>query len=354
MIRVATAADAATWLAGQSCSCGARQFAREPVLANDRDIPVLRYGGCTRCMQPPHLDARLPEVIEVAIAGKHALDPTVVGAIAPLVIAGFDEYASGPPEHIDTSAISLGPEWSLVEWLRGSFAFGQARCVRRDGVRAVATFSRPPAAPLARVTEQLKLTAPGVTPILELRQAGEYAVLLEAEPRGLPLATPMFPVTLDVALAVVGKLLDIVRDTAGRGEVLHGLRPELVYVDRDLSVGVVPRAERFATAAPASRDLEAESPFAAFYGGPETLRGNPATAAYDVFSCCAILLFLVTRRPPFPGAGPMQQMVAMMSGPPALPAALDPRTAQLVRAGLDPDPSKRPSAKDLASSIILS
>ena len=71
-------------------------------------------------MQPPHLDARLPEAIEVAIAGKHVLDPSVVGAIAPLVIAGFDEYASGPPEHIDTSAISLGPEWSLVEWLGGA------------------------------------------------------------------------------------------------------------------------------------------------------------------------------------------------------------------------------------------
>lgn len=72
-------------------------------------------------MQPPLFDARLPEPTEVAITGKHALDPSVVGAIAQPVMAGFPEYAGGPPERIDTSAISLGPDWSLVEWLRGSY-----------------------------------------------------------------------------------------------------------------------------------------------------------------------------------------------------------------------------------------
>jgi hypothetical protein len=65
-------------------------------------------------------------------------------------------------------------------------------------------------------------------------------------------------------------------------------------------------------------------------------------------------VFLLTRRQPYPGAGYMQQMAAMMKSPPELPAALDPRTAQLIRAGLDPNPAKRPSVRDIASSIVVS
>ena len=354
MTRVASAADAATWLAAQSCSCGARQLSRDPVLAEHGGTLVLRFSGCARCMQPPHVDARLPEAIERAAAGKHVLDPDVVGAIAPLLRAGFPDYAGPAPERIDTSFVSLGADWQIVEWLRGSFGYGQARCVRRDGVRALATFSRAPDASLARITEQLRLTARGVTPILDLRMAGDYAVLLEAEPAGVALATPMFPLALDVALVVLGKLLDVVADAAGRNEVLHGLRPELVFVDTALAVTVAPRAERFAMTAPESRDLSPESPFEALYCGPETVQGGKPTSAHDVFSACAIFLFMLTRRPPFAGAGPMQQMMAMLKGPPALPAALDPRTAQLVLAGLDPDPAKRPAARDIASAIVVS
>ena len=255
---------------------------------------------------------------------------------------------------IDTSLVSLGPDWRITDWLRGSFGYGQARCVRRDGARALATFARPPAQPLARAIESLKLTGRGVAPVLDARIAGDYAVLFEAEPAGDPLSAPMPPLVLDTALVVLGKLLEIVRDAASRGEVLQGLRPELVYIDRDLDVGVAPRAERFAMLAPPSRDLEPESPFAALYCGPETVQGTKATSAYDVFSCCAIFVFMLTREQPYPGGNVMEQVMAMMQGPPALPASLDPRTAQLVRAGLDPDPAKRPSARDIASAIMTS
>jgi hypothetical protein len=354
MTRVASAADAATWLAAQTCHCGARQFARDPALADQGGTLVLRFAGCTRCMQPPYVDARLPEAVERAVAGMHALDPQLVARLGPFITAGFPDYAGPPPESIDTTLVSLGPDWRIAEWLRGSFGYGQARLLRSDGARALATFARPPAISFERVGEQLKLTARGVVPILDLRTAGDYAVLLEAEPTGVSLAAPRFPLVLDLALVVLGKLLDVVADAAQRGEVLRGLRPELVYIDRDLGVGVAPRAERFAMMAPESRDLAPQSPFEALYCGPETVRGTKLTTAYDVFSCCAIFVFLLTRRQPYPGQGYMSQIAAMLQGPPALPQGLDPRTAELIRAGLDPEPTKRPSAREIASAIVVS
>jgi hypothetical protein len=50
----------------------------------------------------------------------------------------------------------------------------------------------------------------------------------------------------------------------------------------------------------------------------------------------------------------MYQIAAMMQGPPALPATLDPRTAELVRAGLSPDPKQRPTARELAAAVVVS
>ena len=128
-------------------------------------------------------------------------------------------------------ASAIGPDWTIAEWLRGSLGYGQARCVRRDGVRALATFSRAQAQSLDRVTQKLKVSARGVVPMLDVRTAGDYAVLFEAEPPGLPLATAMFPLHVDVAAQLFGKLLEIVAD----GERMP-VRPHWhtdVYEERD-------------------------------------------------------------------------------------------------------------------------
>ncbi len=351
-MRVTSGADVSSWLATQTCACGARTFATDPVLAEQDGTLVLRFAGCSVCHEPPHFDVRLPEPLERAVAGKHVLDPDVIALIAPFVATSFPAYAAAPPEAINTSSLDLGP-WRVVEWLRGSFAYGQARCMRADGARALATFTRMPAQPLERIATSLADGARGVTPILDVRSAGDYAVLFEAEPSGTPLSTAMFPLALDLALLVFGKLLEIASDAAAAGDVLQGLRPELVYLGRGATLIAAPRAERFAMLSPSMRD-DTTSPFEVLYCGPETVQGGKVSPAYDVFSCCAMFLFLLTRQPPFPGASVMHQVASMLKGPPALPAALDPRTAELVRAGLDPDPKRRPSARDLAASVVVS
>ena len=114
-MRVASAADVASWLASQTCRCGARAFAADPVLAERGGTLVVRIAGCTRCGEPAYVDAELPEPIERAVAGKHVLDPSAIALLAPFVANGFPDYAGPPPETIDMSAITMPPGWRVVD-----------------------------------------------------------------------------------------------------------------------------------------------------------------------------------------------------------------------------------------------
>jgi hypothetical protein len=353
-MRVASAADVASWLAAHGCRCGARAFAADPVLVERDGTLGLRVGGCAKCGEPAYFDAELPEPIERAVAGMHVLDPSAITLLAPFVANGFPDYAGPEPSTIRIANIAMPKRWRIVEWLRGSFGWGHARCLRDDGVRALATFITAPRKSLDRIVSSLALQTRNVAPILDAHLMGEYAVLFEAEPSGVPLSTSMFPLALDLGLVVFGKLLDIASDAAASGEVLMGLRPELLYLDRSLVVAAVPRGDRFAANAPQSRDLNPPPAFDTLYFAPEMLNDVKMTPAHDVFSCCAIFVFLLTRRSPFAGPSFMDQIAAMLAGPPTLPAALDPRTAELVRAGLSPDPKQRPSARELAAAMVVS
>ncbi|MBL0213633.1 MAG: hypothetical protein IPQ07_07110 [Myxococcales bacterium] len=52
----------------------------------------------------------------------------------------------------------------------------------------------------------------------------------------------MFPIPPEVALGVLGGIAEILERAAAAGEVLGGIRPELVYVGPDLEVtGIAPR-----------------------------------------------------------------------------------------------------------------
>jgi hypothetical protein len=362
-VQIHSEADAVAWLAKQSCACGRRQLGRDPVLVDDGGALVLRYAGCSSCHEPAYYDARLPDELQARaaqIAGStRVLEPELIAVLAPWVATAFPRYAPSRTAALESSADSLGlvaslrPDWSISEWLRGSLGYGQARCLRSDGVRAIATFTRPQTQPLERVTSKLKLTALGVAPMLDIRTAGDYSVLFEQEPTGLPLSTAMFPLHVDQAALLFGKLLAIVADAHARGELLRGVRPETIYIAHDLVVSVVPRGELFAGGAQQSKDLNPTYPFPAIYQAPDTMSGKP-TPASDVFSCCAVLLFALTRKTPYDAPSPTWQLGAMMSGPPPLPAGLDSRLAELVSAGLDPDPAKRPTALELASVLAAS
>ena len=86
------------------------------------------------------------------------------------------------------------------------------------------------------------------------------------------------------------------------------------------------------------------------YLAPEILYGDDATTASDVHSWAATMVFACTGRPPF-GTGPAFAVMDRvrrgehdLSG---VPSALLP----LVRSGLDPDPSRRPTTAELWSAL---
>jgi hypothetical protein len=84
------------------------------------------------------------------------------------------------------------------------------------------------------------------------------------------------------------------------------------------------------------------------YMAPEQLRGEPATAAIDVFAWASVVAYAATGRPPFgTGGGAMH---AVVFGEPDLGDLADPLRA-LVVAAFHKDPAARPSAAELVEGL---
>jgi serine/threonine protein kinase len=243
----------------------------------------------------------------------------------------------------------VNADWELVAWLRGSTGHGQGRYVHKDGTRALVTFTRPPAIPVDELTRRLQRTTEGVAPLLAIELTDERAIMYEHEPNGAPLSAPMSPLSPDDALAVLRGIAAILARAAEAGEVLGGIRPELVYVGPELQItGIAPRAELLAGTTVPPLDLLPSSPFDAMYGSPELLGGGPLTPAADLYSACSLFLYVVTRSAPFgSGDGVIAQFLAMQRGAPEIPSSVPASIAAVVRAGLAVDPASRPSAQEL-------
>jgi ADP-ribosylglycohydrolase len=274
-------------------------------------------------------------------------DPAVIAQLAPYVAIAFPEYGDAPVAA--SPSIALGG-WQVVDWLRGGITAGQAR-VRKDGETAIATFA---AARGASYADRVGGVA-GVVPLREVvsvEHDGELiSALIEAEPPGVPLSTPALPLRGRAALPVFAQLVALIEAAAASGVVLAGLRPEGIYVTRGptslVVSGVLPRADGFLVDPTASR---VTMPFTSLHAAPEVTRGGALTAAADVFSACSVYVFMTQRRSIYQ-AVPVADSLrtpAPMNVAVELTGALDPEVEKAIRAGLDVDPSKRPSAADIA------
>jgi hypothetical protein len=361
MRRVASAAELRNYLEQQTCACGQRAYGAIPVLVDRDDTLQLEVAGCASCGQPPVISVGLPAdrerpAADVPQGATRAADPRVILSLAPLVAAGFPELASSEEQiwsgrRTSYDQLPTSPGWRIVEWLRGSTAHGQARMQHDDGTRALGTYIESQTASSDTLLRTLHHAARDVADLIGIRTLGGHTLMLEAEPAGVPLSTPMFPLALPVGLALFAQLAKLAAGAAEHGEVLRGLRPELVYIDRSgdrLSVTTAPRAERFASTMRESLDLGPLFPFESMYEAPELVRGERVGIAADVFSACATFVYAMQRRSPFgpPGVMPAQ-LAAIITGLnhdlPQLPAAID----AIVRAGLHPDPTGRPTAAEL-------
>jgi serine/threonine-protein kinase len=92
------------------------------------------------------------------------------------------------------------------------------------------------------------------------------------------------------------------------------------------------------------------------YMAPEQARGDPVTAAADVFSWGATVYQAVAGILPDQAPTPVEQVVRRASGEPMTPLTdsaphADPRLAQLVMAALAPEPARRPSARQIVDRL---
>ncbi|TQS40792.1 protein kinase domain-containing protein [Cryptosporangium phraense] len=88
------------------------------------------------------------------------------------------------------------------------------------------------------------------------------------------------------------------------------------------------------------------------YMAPEQFRGEPVTAATDVYAWGAAVCFAGTGRPPF-GVGPPEVMLfKTLESEPNL-EGLDPALRNLVAAALRKDPARRPRTAEILSGLTL-
>ncbi len=227
-----------------------------------------------------------------------ALDARSVLQLAPFVGLAFPQL---PGERGPSAAAPAELAGMRVQaWLRGSTDFGQARVLDPHGRAFIATVGPP-------------------------------SPVIEAEPPGLPLSIPMLPLRSRHAVPLLVQLLQAVRAAADVGRPIVHLSPELVYIANESGplriTGILSQGDVAALATDRARRL-AWIPQAMSCAAPEIIAGAQPTMMSGIYSACALYLFLCNR-----------------NDSRNVPALLDKAVADVVRAGLQPDPMMRPPAR---------
>jgi hypothetical protein len=197
------------------------------------------------------------------------------------------------------------------------------------------------------------LDHPGIVPLIELIDDGDDVVLVMPYLSGGSLYDRVVktgPLGPDEVMSIADRLLDALAAAHRQGVVHRDIKPENVL----FTVDGQPRLVDFGVARTTEHTpgLTATSMVVGTPGfmAPEQARGEPASAAADVFSLAATLLFAVTGEGPFgpPGMDPRLLMNRSAAGRVArVPRDLPPDLRALLHAGLQKHPARRPSAAGL-------
>jgi ADP-ribosyl-[dinitrogen reductase] hydrolase len=288
-------------------------------------------------------------------------DPRVMAVFAPLVTRAYPDLASTAEDWLKPTSSPM-KRWNLagvriVQRLRGNTDFVQYRGYLDDGTPVIVTTTgRRDGAP-PQLTDAQRLALPGLAPVGGVTgfddQGAPAQALLELEPAGVPLATPGYPMYGSQALPLVAQLLTIIDAAAAAGHVYRTLRPEHVYAATlqggPRITGVLARGDDFVV--PSRSELRT-FPYRAVFASPEVLLlppRHPVSPASDVFSVCAIAVFLLQRRTPFESRDQSLggQMMSIGAGAQSLSLGVSDRVNDAIQAGLALDPAKRPTARQL-------
>lgn len=167
---------------------------------------------------------------------------------------------------------------------------------------------------------------------------GPYLIMELVE--GPTLASPGREIGPSEAVSIGAQLADALAAVHGAGVVHRDVKPaNVILAER----GPCLTDFGIASMGDVARDLTQTGMIIATptYAAPEVLAGETPSPASDVFSLCALVYGLLKGVPPYEGTD-------RTSPPPTLD---DPFVDAVIRSGLDGDPTRRPSAGELAAQL---
>lgn len=198
-----------------------------------------------------------------------------------------------------------------------------------------------------------------------LPQSGtSYFVMQHVEGRTLDEAFPTGTVVPEGRAArIIGEVAAALAAAHKRGLVHRDIKPANVMLEAETDRVVVVDFGISAAASPAKKaelgtklTQQGTSIGTPTYMSPEQAAGEEVTDTSDVYSLGVVAFELLTGRLPFDEATAMALIAAHINKEPPPTASLrpdaDPSLAQLVDACLAKDPSRRPSAADIAAALL--
>ncbi|HXE71056.1 MAG TPA: serine/threonine-protein kinase, partial [Candidatus Nitrosotenuis sp.] len=175
--------------------------------------------------------------------------------------------------------------------------------------------------------------------VMELVQGPTLARVLEERGR----------LGLDEARSVARSLLEVLAYTHGQGVIHRDLKPANIFLVGPGKVKVVDfglsRAQGLAALTRTDDTLGTP-----LYMAPEQMGGKEFTAATDIYAVGLILYEMLAGRRPWLEDNTYRLLAARRAGPPEDPAGLNPalpgELSRLILRMLDPDPDRRPSARE--------
>jgi len=216
---------------------------------------------------------------------------------------------------------------------------------------------------VARFTREARVLAslnhPHIAALHGMEQSGERHFLVMELVEGETLADRLQrgPMPVQEALTVARQIADALEAAHEKGVIHRDLKPANVKITPEDQVKVLdfglakamdsePGAASIANSPTLSR-LATEAGIilgTAAYMSPEQAKGFPADQRSDIFSFGAVLFEMLTGRRPFQGETAAEVLASVIVRDPdlaALPPALNPRIADLVRRCLEKQPKRR-------------
>jgi serine/threonine protein kinase len=137
-----------------------------------------------------------------------------------------------------------------------------------------------------------------------------------------------------------------------RGIVHRDIKPSNILIDRDGSVRLADFGIARLHGDTSTRTAGGTTIGTAAYIAPEQVRGEPVTAASDIYSLGLVLLEALTGRRAYSGA-PVEAAMARLHTAPLVPTSLPTGWPGLLTQMTDVDPARRPDADQAARTLRL-